>query len=240
MPEYGLNSPCRTVLRNRILLWVLLGLLTCLSACDLKPAQEQVKEAAIQAKSLLTKLKASRCSMVEVRRQILQESGFYADDPVRGLQPIAGLTIALNNIREESKQADRVICLANIEIHGPRSILLRESLTTNWSPDTRFAVEEISQGFGGEDAQNNGLWSLLGNVTTVSLLAMAQAFEDDADGDKPISFSSPIEYAVFTTPNDDEPLKAWAWIPGSSPGHHAGRMMRELQNQRESPPGSIR
>lgn len=208
------------------------------AACDQQQVTAKVEQLKIAAESALSRIGPSDCQRSDVQEAILEQSGFYVDDPVRGYQPLDGVNISLNRARVDESQDDRYVCRGEIQITGPKSTLVRQILGLGWAQDSTFAIEEISKGYNPDGKTEPGLWGMLGSITAVSVLAMTQAFEGDPDADNVIEIRSDIEYAVLKEPKDGPALKAWAWIEGDSPGFHAGALLRPKSKPSPTPPAS--
>lgn len=194
-----------------------------LTACD----QQQLTQTSTQLKAAAdaawARLGPSPCARTEIQQTLLQQSGFYVDDPVRGYQPADDIQVQLATLRAEKTTDDRVICLGEFVISGPQSTVVQHILRLNWATEPGFALEEISAGYNPQGQAEPGLWGMLGSITAVSVLAMTQAFEGDPEGMQPLEIRSDIEFAVR---KKDNTLKAWAWVAGDSPGFHAGSLLR--------------
>ncbi len=212
--------PVRRVLPLLLLTSVGLG------ACDQQQVTQKVEQLKVAAANALGRIGPSPCQRDAVQQAILEQSGFYADDPVRGFQPLNGVTLGLERLQVDETQDDRYVCRGEMLINGPKSTLVQQILGLRWAQDSAFALGEISRGFNPDGKTEPGLWGMLGSITAVSVLAMSQAFEGDPAGDQPIDIRSDIEFAVYKEPHDGTYLKAWAWIPGDSPGFHAGALLR--------------
>ncbi len=205
------------------------------TACDQQQFTAKVEQLKLTAESALSRIGPSACQRSDVQEAILQQSGFYEDDPVRGYQPLDGISISLNRARVDQSQEDRYVCWGEVQITGPKSTLVRQILGLGWAQDSTFAIEEISKGYNPEGKTEPGLWGMLGSITAVSVLAMTQAFEGDPEGDSVIEIRSDIEYAVLKEPKNGSALKAWAWVEGDSPGFHAGALLRPPSGPNSKP-----
>lgn len=223
------------VIRRTILLFALLTT-AGLAGCDGQPITSRVEQAKAAAQKAWARMGPSDCGLSAVTARIREQSGFYEDDPVRGLQPLEGVTVTLENMQLDETQDDRSVCTGEVRVTGPRSTLIKQILGLGWTDDSAFALEEISTGYNPDGKQEPGLWGMLGSITAISVLAMTQALDGDPDGDELIEIRSDIEYAVLKNPAQGHPLKAWAWVRGDSPGYHAGALLRPRPSP-TNPPG---
>ncbi len=206
-----------------------------LAGCDSQQVTTKVEQLQTAAQAAWARMGPSDCGQDAVATAIRQESGFYYDDPVRGLQPLEGVTVSLEKLQLDESQEDRWVCTGEMVIAGPRSTLLKQVLALNWAEDSAFALEEISTGYNPDGEQEPGLWGMLGSITAVSVLALTQALEGGPDGNALIEMRSDIEYAVLKNPPPGQALKAWAWVRGDSPGYHAGALLRPQPNPTVAP-----
>jgi len=214
---------------------IFLALFSFLMACSDDSALADVRE---KAQSAWQKMAGSRCANDGVIAQILNESGYMFEHPVRGRTALEDVSLSVENIRETQQQNDRIVCSAELVAKGPRMAMARHLLTHDAHADAAFVLQEQSAGWNDLAAdvkatEGSIFGEAMAHAGVAVQISLTLLRTDDADDPTPVPFRSPLEFAV--TPDGIVELIAWLWIPGSSPNWHAARALRAVSESKLSP-----
>lgn len=181
------------------------------------------------ADAVITSVAASPCKSPDIEATIVENSGFYVSDGIRGAEPIAGVSVSFSSPVKQDEKSDRIVCKGTLRIQGERAFLALTALNAQWSTDPSYLTKEALSGW---MATPSDLYKEYqsGPITVEAAQMMAMmvamtSFKADMDTSA-MSYSTSVEYAITkTTPAE---LIGWGWNEGQTPGYKAGMDLHKM------------